>query len=284
MPTDTRNLPANFATDADFRQWGQGLSAQFAAIGLVKTADTGQIDWSTVLKPSAASQIRGYEIWRFNDVLQATAPVFIKMEFGSSATATWPALSPTIGTGTNGAGTLTGQIGTTRAVGINTSFPAPGLNSYCSGSNNRLSLASALDPSNANGLMLVCIERPKTRLGIDTSDGVMRQNGSAWNGTRFQFLPYLGVIPAEYATGICLDINAGGLSSSGNNVMLSPAITFWGKPIYGSWTVYKNADITALSPISVDYLGASHTYLPLGPGSQIGGSLGSGYVNAILWE
>jgi hypothetical protein len=44
----------------------QGIAAQIAAMGLVQTSDTGQINWVTVARP-ALNTIAGYEIWRFND-------------------------------------------------------------------------------------------------------------------------------------------------------------------------------------------------------------------------
>src|SRR4051812_43985318 len=100
MPTGQRTLTIPFGSDALFRSWGSGLSAQFAAMGLVKTADTGQIDWSTITTPVASSQKMGYEIWRFNDALQATKPVFIRIDFGSSiGGSTIPGLWSWIGTG-----------------------------------------------------------------------------------------------------------------------------------------------------------------------------------------
>lgn len=102
------NLLAYNQNDADFRLWGGGISAAIAAVGLVKTADTGQIDWATVVNPSTVNQKRGYEIWRFADALQATHPVFIRLDYGSGPTASAnPQIWYTVGTATNGAGTIT---------------------------------------------------------------------------------------------------------------------------------------------------------------------------------
>lgn len=100
-------LPWN-QNDADFRLWGGGISTALAAVGLVKTTDTGQIDWATVVNPSTTNQKRGYEIWRFADAWQATHPVFIRLDYGSGPTATAnPQIWYTVGTATNGAGTIT---------------------------------------------------------------------------------------------------------------------------------------------------------------------------------
>ena len=54
------------STDALLRDWGSKLSAAIQSVGLVKTADTGQIDWNTVVN---GATVRGYEIFRFNDTL-----------------------------------------------------------------------------------------------------------------------------------------------------------------------------------------------------------------------
>lgn len=97
------------ATDAAFRLWGEALSDNLAAVGLTQTGDTGQIDWTTVTAPVAATTYQGYEIWRFNDTAHATVPIFIKIEYGSGSTdGTRPNLRVSVGTGSNGAGTLTG--------------------------------------------------------------------------------------------------------------------------------------------------------------------------------
>ena len=111
----TASWSAVFAqtTAAQFRAIGGRSQAHLAAIGLVQTTDTGQIDWTTVAAPTTSAQSMGYEIWRFNDALQATAPIFFKIEFGSAGPADHPSIWLTVGTGSNGAGTIT-NIGAAR--------------------------------------------------------------------------------------------------------------------------------------------------------------------------
>lgn len=105
------------SNDALFRSWGSMINAALSGIGLVQASDTGQINWTTVTWPGTVSTAAGYEIWRFNDSLQSTAPVFVKVEYGRWTGFTFSvyALWITIGTGTNGAGTITGTS-TTRTV------------------------------------------------------------------------------------------------------------------------------------------------------------------------
>lgn len=94
-------------TDANFRLWGSGMKTALAAVGLVQTADTGQIDWTTVVAPVATQTVKGYEIWRFNDSLQSTVPIYIKIEYGSGTGAAIPQIKYSVGSGTDGAGNLT---------------------------------------------------------------------------------------------------------------------------------------------------------------------------------
>lgn len=116
MTTYNYTSPIIHNSDAAFRAWGRELSNAMQTAGLVKAADTGQINWDTVLKPAynVGGGVAGYEIFQFNDPLQPTAPVFVKLEYGTGPTQTsaYPGLWLTVGTGTNGAGTLTGVLST----------------------------------------------------------------------------------------------------------------------------------------------------------------------------
>jgi len=111
-------------TDDEFRQWGKMVSDALASLGLVKTADTGQINWASVARPTSTSQSMGYEIWRFNDALQSTSPIFFKLEYGGSpSSASAPAMWVTPGQGSNGSGTITVNAGSTYRRIIQTDTP-----------------------------------------------------------------------------------------------------------------------------------------------------------------
>lgn len=100
------------ATDAWFRKY-KNLSDALTAAGFPKTADTGQVDWGTVTVPATATYT-AYEIRRFNDTEQATYPIFIKIGYGYvTVTNQYPRLQIQFGTGSDGAGNLTGPIGST---------------------------------------------------------------------------------------------------------------------------------------------------------------------------
>lgn len=119
------------ANDTDFRQWGSTISAHLAAVGLVQSSDSGQINWTTVTKPTAGNNaMAGYEIWRLADSLDATAPIFIKIEYGNSNVTSNPGLMMSVGYATDGAGSLTGVVSDRRLM-TNTAASVAG-NAYVS--------------------------------------------------------------------------------------------------------------------------------------------------------
>lgn len=103
---DDNSISHDVTTDAGFRAWAQKVHDALAAVGLVQTSDTGQINLTTVTAP-ALGAFAGYEIWRFNDAEQASHPIYMKVEYGKAGATTQPALRWTVGTGSNGSGTLT---------------------------------------------------------------------------------------------------------------------------------------------------------------------------------
>lgn len=156
-----------FTTDAKFRAWGLACSTALAAAGFVQTADTGQINWVTVLKPVATNTKAGYEIWRFNDTLQATAPIFIRVDYGSSGTASGngPGTWLTVGTSTNGAGTITGVNIGTPGTGIQATNVVDTVNNPA--------MTYLFSHSAANGFGLMCF-------GLGTSAGPGNSTPGTW--------------------------------------------------------------------------------------------------------
>lgn len=97
-------------TDALFRSWGTMMSSALSGIGLVQTSDTGQINWSTATWPGTNTTAAGYEVWRFDDSLQSSAPIFMKIEYGRGVVNTGSVFMfrVSVASGSNGSGTLTG--------------------------------------------------------------------------------------------------------------------------------------------------------------------------------
>lgn len=106
MTTASWSTVVDQTSDAAFRTWGSELNTKFAAVGMVQTADTGQINWTTVTR-AGTNTAAGYEIWRLSG-----SALFFKIEYGSGSSNAVPSFWLTVGTGSNGTGTLTGQLST----------------------------------------------------------------------------------------------------------------------------------------------------------------------------
>lgn len=269
MATDQRSLPAFFNSDGDFQTWIQGIQAQLAAAGtVVKTSDTGQINSATVTR-AGTSTAAGYEIYKFQDSMQASFPVFFKIEYGQGAVADRPSLWITVGTGSNGSGTISTQVGTRKQI-----FPAVSktagatLTSYCCGRPDGIGLYTHYDPATNTFAYGFFIERSKDGSGNNTTDCILTyMNTSSGNGGQIQAIPYAGTVPGVQAAGPGLAIAlilGGGVSVFGANVALIPWITLLGKVVFGMMLCsFRAADITQQNAVVVNNLGSNHTYMPL---------------------
>lgn len=109
MARDSYTSPSVCSTTAEFRARGLELSDMLTALGFPKSADTGQMDWGTVNKPGTTNTAAGYEIRYLNDSLHGTKPCYVKFEFGVSVLDRFN-IWATIGSGTNGSGTISGAM------------------------------------------------------------------------------------------------------------------------------------------------------------------------------
>lgn len=115
MATVIKNLLSDESSDASFRDL-QGFQSLFG-VGSnafwIQTADTGQINWSTVTHSASTNVDIGFEIYKTNDTLSGTFQLFMKVTYGNATNASngTPRLKFQFGTGSNGSGTLTGQVG-----------------------------------------------------------------------------------------------------------------------------------------------------------------------------
>lgn len=122
-----------------------------------------------------------YQIWRFDDALQSTTPVYIKLCFGMMTVTSYtnyqlgPYFCVQVGTGSNGSGSLTSAytLGTSQQTYPLTSTDRMQCttltDSYVSGDTNRLSM---LLWRTSDWSKMFSIERTKNSLGEDTDVGV----------------------------------------------------------------------------------------------------------------
>ncbi len=113
ITTITNTAGVTLSSDATFRTWGSAISSAIAATGWVQTADSGQVNWTTVTIPTAGTFV--YEIWRAADALQATDPIYLKIGY-SRTSVNGPRIQVTAGTASDGAGTITSAANTNTSV------------------------------------------------------------------------------------------------------------------------------------------------------------------------
>jgi len=261
-------------SDAEFRAWGNTVSNMFANSGMVKMTGVGEIDWSTVTLPLTTYTTQGYEIWRFNDALQSTAPVYFRLDYGSGAANVRPGMWFTLGNGMESNGNLMGArspaaYSSTGGHGVWTSTPNSSniFLTYFSGDTNRFALAFSIGGSAANiaSFFFASAERTVDANGAATGDGVLltfadqtQQKQVAWHR---HIGEYTGV---EVSWGVLMPSGSSGVSGSNTAVYplfhaagpyLNPGLNLLG---------YFNADFAANSSTSLTLYGASHTYMPLG--------------------
>jgi len=157
MAVLTTTLAPIFDTDANFRLCGKAVSDQMLAGSWVKTTDTGQIDWTTAVKPAAANTSQGYEMWRSNDASGGIVQIYVKIEYGSSGIATAPSFWITVGFGSNGTGSLTGTTTTRTQMHTVSNTSATLRTSYLSVSAGRFCFA--MFNSDASASILISLER-----------------------------------------------------------------------------------------------------------------------------
>ncbi len=133
MTTATTNTTFSHASSAAFQAWVNEIyTGLVTSCGLTQTADTGQMAVPCVTTLPGTNTTGGYYIFRFNDTLQATSPVFIKLEFGTGAGAANPRLFITVASATDGAGNLSAGLTQCTTGFTSSTITNPGVANYVS--------------------------------------------------------------------------------------------------------------------------------------------------------
>lgn len=290
MASEQIVTPIYIADDAAFRTLGPIFRDAFIRGGLVQTSDTGQINWTTVAKPSAVSTYAGYEIYRFNDALQPTRPVYIKIEYGTAAVAaTTPGFRFTTGHSTDGAGTLISATPTAVAVPSSaiSGGDTTGLTTFfCSPS--RLGFAWNNGGTSSSRMNTAIIERVRDSSGVELAGHVTtitsmnlvyRQH--KWNGTAWAANSSTGGIP-------CINPSLGWSVAANGDVAVCPVTPIVDAQV-GSLTsivAYHNADIPKGTIFPVTSFGGTRNYCALGiiTSGTVGNASSLNTGIAVLWE
>lgn len=305
----TAAMNLNPGTDAVFRATALEFSNAIQAMGMVKTADTGQVDWSTsTAVRSSSSYSVGYEIFRFADALQATKPVFFRVDYfngaGQSSDVTQFSLGFTVGSSTNGAGGITG-VTTPRQdfygpyTGVANAYSGV---SYFSGDTS--GFAAIVADFGSLPWLVMNFERTRNPTdGTAVGEGVLFYiyTGQGYNSTRshsWLMYPTNGRTNAGdwYRNGPvpCTTIVPHGISTGivGTDVYMWPQYASY-PSLYPHRQIYTYAeqDVARLTEFPMTTLGASRTYKAFSFSGINSASLVPGVVGAtprsayaIRWE
>lgn len=264
MTTSNPTITLNNSDATNFRAWSKAISDALQAVGLVKTADTGQINFTTVSGPSAQAQSLGYEIYRFTDALQGTKPIFFKIEYGSGASS-FPQIGLwlTVGSSTDGAGNITGPVISSRRQ-CSMAGPNVGVPAYFSSDGSYINWFMA---TNSNGVLGFSIERTRDAQGAATGDGYISY---FFSQSVTPFLHVVNLTSATLTSGSTINddyavpvLGAWTTSVSAGDTFFFPRIVALPKIVYdlAIMTAY-NGDVVERQPVTFVNLGASHTYIP----------------------
>jgi hypothetical protein len=188
MTTASTNTTVAQTSNATFQAWVNEVYTNLVTnCGLTQTSDTGQMAVPCVTNvPGAGSTSAGYYVFKFNDTLQATSPVFIKLEFGSGSAAADPQMWITVGSGSNGSGTINGTAMTRVACGAG-GAPLSTVTNYVSrycynatqGFLGLVFKVAALSASGNQALAGFFVFRSVNSAGNSTADSVMLLTNSA---------------------------------------------------------------------------------------------------------
>lgn len=262
---DNTLQPSN-STDALFRAWCQFIHDTLITTGgWVDPGDTGQFTISTATAPAALNTKVGYRIYRMADGLQGTSPVFMRIDYGSSGAAATPGIWITIGTGSNGSGTITtirfngGAVGTPTVSSSANSATAS--NSYGSASTNRVSIG--LFVQTTVRMLMFTIERSKDAAGADTTDGLIFHYTNITtniNASNYIIMGSSTQPPTE--SGLHYILSANNPSAFGSDVGIGIPIPISGiskQPGYNI-TITRSSDFIAETTFTMSLYGNTITY------------------------
>jgi hypothetical protein len=212
MSTSQQLLVFDSSTLANFKQWAQAISSFMTTAGWTQTTDTGQVNWSTISTVPAANAFV-YEIWQpSSDPLQTgSTAYFLRINYGkTNESPAGPRFQVAIGTGTDGAGNLTGLV-TSFLDGADNGPTGTGSIGYeCdfSGDTTRVSIGMFRNVPSSSMPQFFAVERTKNTDGSNSSDGICLMMMSNSTGTQgittivfgqgvttptLRALPFLGV-------------------------------------------------------------------------------------------
>lgn len=251
---------ASITSDALLQTYWQNWNTAFTTVGLVYVSQTGDVNTGTVTRTGGTSY--GFRVYRFNDTLQSTTPIYLKFEL-SCTTGASLLIRCSWGTGVNGSGTLTGQVSDLGGAGYTSSTGTSATDVRVSGDTNRLTfLVYTTFPGSLS--YIVGCERLKNAAGTDLSTGYWNfVQTNLTTQTWVQTVPSSGTIPSAQLPWMLQSNSNPSSSTYGGNVFISPVFPLIGAlyPPTLSLVVYCNADIVNGTTVAIPLYGTNRTFL-----------------------
>lgn len=261
-------LRSTFSDDAGFRQWAQGIHDAIVGAGLIQTADTGQIDFTTVTRPTNA--YAGVALYRFNDSLQATRPIFLQVSYGTGSPNSVPKVALSVGTGTTGAGALTGAT----AIPFNSPTSTGGQNGpvFASHGEGSFALNHTPTPGTVTGGVTIVVDRIRDENGAIPDDGVIALSYSGTVGGLTLYLWNGGVVQNSSSTSGPTMGTLPGLTKVGTDILVLPIWYPRGRAYFGKCVSIGGnnsvPDVPHGTVFTATVLGVQQNFLSVAGGSN----------------
>ena len=286
------STPLDHSSNAGFQAWYGELLAQLIAINaalFVQHTDTGQLG-AGAARP-AINTAAGYWIFKFDD---GQTILYVKVEPGTGAGAAVPQIWITTGTGTNGAGTLTGIVTTRTICTVGTAALSVVTNytSYLCVVAGAVSLGwkTLSRGATASGCGYFGVYRSVTDAGVLNNDGFVQYCGSS-SGQNAQSVNlgngviFSGNVAPGGTAGTCFI--PFGISSSvvGGNAQYFRHFAAYplARPIVGVVTVLASEYSVGTSFTGESGSITDHTYVSLGLSMQQASNVAASGI-AFIWE
>lgn len=287
MTTATTTAIVRHDSDAGFRAWATEFCKLLTDTGWRNTADTGQADFTIATKP-ANYLTPHYKIYEINDSLSATRPIFIRLEFGTGGSNV-PAVNIFVGTGTNGAGTLTpGMVTLANAIFNNIEdIAVPYISRACKVDGCGWVAFKKMSGVNA-ALGGFCVARSADAAGVLTTNAVRLYVTISGNMRCIDLIFSINVVTPQHSAAAFLP---GGYLSS----VVAGDTQFWKHQIptplaqYLPYILTTNINDVPAGTVRTDvsvYGGAGRTFISVGPGLGLLTALGGSSLHQIMaiWE
>jgi hypothetical protein len=277
MATATGLYVADNSSLTNFKSWSQSISNAFSTFGWTQTSDTGQVNWSTIVAVPSSNYV--YEIWKANDTQASTCPIYVKIEYGFNVSNV--AIRLTVGTGSNGSGTITSILAGYSAFIITNNaatFANQGITTYnCffSGDAGEIRVCMWQGLNSPAGMSFFGIERSKDTSGNKTDDyfTVCHCNATTNTGNtahRQQTMLKSGLTPGFEGTwigvGCSTQTNSGSFNSTVAAFPVFPLIGKIGNPMLGLMIACANDILDGATVTVASMYGSTHTYVALKSG------------------